>query len=140
MSTINEKESKTQSKLLVKVLEYIVGELQHCLKINAFISNGKPRLSNMNLLLAGGDINTSQRLENALCMLNSNQNNFNIKNETDDEEINFIYNELINKVWIVKPVSKMLSSEEEDIGKSKNIRSIFQIISIYNFYFRSNNR
>jgi len=88
--SINEKELKTQSELLVKILEYILAEFQHCLDIDEFKSNGKSRLSNINLLIADGDINTSKPIENALCMLNSDQNNFNIKNETADEDIHFI--------------------------------------------------
>jgi hypothetical protein len=46
-------------------------------------------------------------------MLNSSQNNFNIENETNDENIHIIYNQLINKLLIIKSVSKMLNNTEE---------------------------
>ncbi|CAF4021845.1 unnamed protein product [Rotaria sp. Silwood2] len=59
---------KAQSALLLQVLlvEYIDGELQYCLDLDGYKSNGKPRLSNMNLLIAGGDTDKSKRIENAL--------------------------------------------------------------------------
>ncbi|CAF2482973.1 unnamed protein product [Rotaria sp. Silwood2] len=62
---------KAQSALLLQVLlvEYIDGELQYCLDLDGYKSNGKPRLSNMNLLIAGGDTDKSKRIENALYLI-----------------------------------------------------------------------
>ncbi len=114
--TINEEKFKTESSFLIEILYFIAAELQHSLDFTEFQYDGKPRLSNIRLLIAGGDVDTSQRIEHVLHLLNKGQD-FNIKNETDDEDLHFLYDQLINNIWIIKPVSKVLSNAEEAVGK-----------------------
>jgi hypothetical protein len=114
--SINEEKFKTDSSFLIEILYFIAAELQHSLGFTKFQYDGKPRLSNIRLLIAGGDVDTSQRIEHVLHLLNKGQD-FNIKNETDDEDLHFLYDQLINNIWIIKPVSKVLSNAEEAVGK-----------------------
>ncbi len=59
---------------LIKVLRYIVVELKHCLGSpdEPFISNVQSSLSNMHLLVVGGDPSASKSIHNALLFLNRN--------------------------------------------------------------------
>jgi len=100
----DEKTLKTPSARLVKVLNYIISELQWCLKAEESVEDVTSHLSNMSLIVAGGAINESELIHKSLLMLNSSQNNFNIENETNDENIHFICNQLINKLLIIKSV------------------------------------
>jgi hypothetical protein len=69
----------------------------------------------MYLLVVGGDSINSQSIHCALYILNRKLN-YRIETICNDFEICFIYYELLNRVTILKCVSKMINSKKEDDG------------------------
>jgi hypothetical protein len=63
--SFDEKTLKTPSARLVKVLNYILSELQWCLKAEESVEDVTSHLSNMSLIVAGGAINKSELIHNA---------------------------------------------------------------------------
>ncbi|CAF3517647.1 unnamed protein product [Rotaria sp. Silwood1] len=77
----------TEVQLLVKILEYILAEIQHVLHAPSFKFNGTPVLSQVFLLVAGGDPEEAKNIHKSLCLLNVNENNFDMKSATSDEDV-----------------------------------------------------
>ncbi|CAF2978624.1 unnamed protein product [Rotaria sp. Silwood2] len=118
-------EKLSPSELLIKILEYLVTELRYAFQIPALISEkGQSYFSNVVVLIAGGDPKECKNMHNALCMLNSNDNNFNIENECEDNEVRFLYYKLKKRIIIIKSVSKMLKNKDEFAGNPPDLRDI----------------
>ncbi|CAF4960130.1 unnamed protein product, partial [Rotaria sp. Silwood1] len=111
----------TEVQLLVKILEYILAEIQHVLHAPSFKFNGTPVLSQVFLLVAGGDPEEAKNIHKSLCLLNVNENNFDMKSATSDEDVCWLYHELFNKVIILKSVVKQLNNRAEGAA-SRNQR------------------
>ncbi|CAF1129603.1 unnamed protein product [Rotaria sordida] len=109
----------SQSKTIIQILDFLLGELDFCFNIDTPPYQGVSSLSNIHLLVAGGDPEESRNIQNSLCLLNSDDNDFNIENECNDKDVCLLYNKLINKVVIIKSVSKALDNEEEEDTASK---------------------
>lgn len=104
-------------EILVKLLDFLVAELEFCLGINKFALQGVPFIQNMSLVVAGGVEKESNLIQSSLSTLN-NINDFDIRQACDnDADICFLYYLLLNKVIIIKSVSKQLSNREESNGK-----------------------
>ncbi len=100
--SINDEELSL-SELLIKILEYLVTEIHYSFPIRALISEeGQSYFSNLILLIAGGDPKECKNVHNALCLLNSNDNKFNIENECEDNEVCFLYYKLKKRIIIIK--------------------------------------
>ncbi len=98
---------------LIKIFQFISGELNHCLKINLFVYEHTTHLSNLYLLIAGGDPHASKFIHDSLSLLNSNSNDFYIKTICTDADAHYLYDNLKNRVTIIKSVSKILKNKEE---------------------------
>lgn len=79
-------------------------------------------LSDIKLLVIGGDPKESRRIFNALSSLNANSFEKNINN---NEESLYLAKNLINNITILKPVSRMLSEKEERRGKYEKYKNNF---------------
>jgi hypothetical protein len=87
-------------RLLIKILQLISAELYYSSSINLFLNNDTRRLSNLYLLVAGGDPHASKYIHDSLSLLNSNSNDFYIKTVCTDADVHYLYDNLKNRVTI----------------------------------------
>jgi len=99
---------------LIKILQFISGELNHYLDINLFSYEDRINLSTLYLLVAGEDPHESKYIHDSLSLLNGNLNNFYINSFNTDIDVHCLYDNLTNRVTIIKSVSKILKVKEED--------------------------
>lgn len=116
----------------MKILKFIVDEIRVYLSIDPFTSPDNSKcVTDIRLFVCGGDVKQSCFIHNALSTLNSHQ----LIDMNYDEDTHYLYKQLLNKVIILKSISKMLGNGEEADGTCKN-KTGFQ--DLMNFLYSKN--
>ena len=115
------------------ILNGICEKMKGALRINSKLTNSnKSRLGSFQLLVGGGDAKEAERLKLAFSLLNQNENTT-TKFWPKNEDTLFLYENLFNRVVVMKSVMKNLRTKEEATGKSFIEKYSFEksLISIF---------
>jgi hypothetical protein len=103
------------SKQIQWFLEYVLKALRNFLIIDSAANIFEKKLGNIFVFVTGGDEKEGASLRNICCIINANQ--LDVVNDIfDDHHILFLYKSLKNKIILMKPVSSMLSDDDEEHG------------------------
>ena len=80
------------------------------------VSPGETIISDLRLIIGGGDVNEALLIKNAFSLLNSNNADTLIE-YFNDAEISYLYEQLMHRTIILKSVFRILSEREEARGK-----------------------
>ena len=92
------------------------------MKLNTFLSTRQNRkkkihLSDLKLLVGGGAQQECDLIREALSFLKTTESSQELKELFPDRDARFLYRQLKKKTAVLKPVSYLLTNEEETQGK-----------------------